>query len=94
MADERNRPQEPLSHPDLLVLYAQQLCSKQEPEPVLTIKASDPLAASIAMEYAREVEDAGYPKQVVDDLFTLAYKIREWQAANPDKIKRIDDVNA
>lgn len=50
--------------------------------PKLVILATDPLAGSVAMEYARECEDANYPKWYVEQMFDLAYKIRKWQSEN------------
>lgn len=55
-------------------------------EPTLILRASDPLAPSAVMEYARELEDAGVSK--FEEMFKLAYEMRAWAGgSNGDAVE-------
>lgn len=60
-------------------------------EPVFLLRATDPFAANLVIEYARRCEREGCDKQHIDNAFDHAMRIAAWQRENPELVKPLPD---
>lgn len=58
-------------------------------EPLFLIRAADPYAVHIIIEYARRLEREGADASFTDDIFDQAMKIAEWQRENPELVDNV-----
>jgi hypothetical protein len=60
-------------------------------EPVFVFRATDPLAPSAIENYATHCLFAGCSREHYWACLAAAGRMREWQAANPDLVKKLPD---
>lgn len=56
-------------------------------EPVLVLKASDPLATTAIYQYAALCKSAGCRRERIDAVFELGQRLDDWQQENPKLVK-------
>ena len=59
-------------------------------EPLILFRAKDKLLPQVLENYKKLCQDAGCQPQQVESLGPLVQQIKDWQAANPDKVKLPD----
>ena len=59
-------------------------------EPLVLFRAKDKLLPQLLEEYKKLCQDAGCQSQQVETLGPLTQQVRDWQVANPDKVKLPD----
>jgi hypothetical protein len=59
-------------------------------EPLVLFRAKDKLLPQLLEDYKKLCQDAGCQSQQVETLGPLIQQAKDWQAANPDKVKLPD----
>lgn len=60
-------------------------------EPLFLLRATDPFAVHLIVEYARRLEREGASKDFVDDIVDVAMRMAEWQRDNPELVTSVWD---
>lgn len=60
-------------------------------EPVFLLRSTDPLAYMAVLDYVKWCVAAGCTDEHVEAVQEHAMRIRDWQRANPDLVKRLPD---
>lgn len=56
-------------------------------EPLILFRAKDKLTPQLLENYKKLCQDAGSPPQQISSLDQLIQQFKDWQTANPDKVK-------
>lgn len=59
-------------------------------EPLILFRAKDKLLPQVLENYKKLCQDAGCQPRQVETLGPLIQQVKDWQAANPDKVKLPD----
>ena len=59
-------------------------------EPLILFRAKDKLLPQVIENYKKLCQDAGCQPQQIETLGQLIQQVKDWQAANPDKVRLPD----